>query len=166
MHQYALMHECLTWPAVQTLAYFLHVAGEPFGADVEDRRAPPDDDALAEVARACAETATRWRDDPIAGGSLHLVPGAAEEADSILQQAPDALSRVRRVTDLIDGFESPYGLELLATVHWVAANDLAAREGWETALSAIHARSPRKEWTFQPYHVQVAWTRLRAHDWL
>ena len=44
-------------------------------------------------------------------------PGAVEEARASLEDQADTHARFARVSERIDGFESPFGLELLATVH-------------------------------------------------
>lgn len=64
---------------------------------------------------------------------LALVPGAVEEADNFLQQHPETLERFGRVSDLVGGFESSFGLELLSTVHWVVAE-----EGASTFDEVVH----------------------------
>lgn len=40
-----------------------------------------------------------------------------------LQQHPDTRTRFDKVAELVEGFESPFGLELLSTVHWVMRKD-------------------------------------------
>ena len=50
---------------------------------------------------------------------LQIVPGAVKEASEVLDAYPETRGRFLRVIDLVEGFESPFGLELLATVHWV-----------------------------------------------
>lgn len=50
---------------------------------------------------------------------IELVPGAAERAEEYLAGHPDTRARFAQVADLIKGFESPYGLELLTTLHWL-----------------------------------------------
>lgn len=54
---------------------------------------------------------------------LSLVPGAYEEASAFLSSHKDTRKRFDRVVDLVDGFETPFGLELLSTVHWVVKHD-------------------------------------------
>ena len=44
---------------------------------------------------------------------LQLVPGALEEARAFLEGKADTHGRFARVSELVDGFESPFGLELL-----------------------------------------------------
>jgi hypothetical protein len=51
------------------------------------------------------------------------VPGAGKDALAFLAGHPDTKGRFDRVAELVHGFETPFGLELLATVHWVAAHD-------------------------------------------
>jgi len=60
---------------------------------------------------------------------VRLAPNAAEEAEAYIAVSADAQGtreRISRVAKLIEGFESPYGLELLATVHWVATEEGAS----------------------------------------
>ncbi|MDO4705210.1 MAG: hypothetical protein Q4A98_03215 [Comamonadaceae bacterium] len=58
---------------------------------------------------------------------LTLVPGAVEDAKKYLDQHDISRARFERVTKLVAGFESPYGLELLATVHWVISREGATQ---------------------------------------
>ena len=51
---------------------------------------------------------------------IALLPDAVVEADQLLNKDKESLERLEAVTELIEGFETPYGMELLATVHWVA----------------------------------------------
>lgn len=73
--------------------------------------------------------------------------------------------RVERVARLIDGFQSSYGMELLASVHWVAMHEDNVRSA-EAALSAVHAWNPRKKTLIAPSHVSAAWKRLEGEGWL
>jgi len=47
-------------------------------------------------------------------------------------EAREYLPALRKATEIIDGFESPYGMELLATVDW-----LMTREGCQPSLESI-----------------------------
>ena len=57
---------------------------------------------------------------------LELVPGAVEDAHRVLKQRRKTWERFERVSRLVEGFESPYGLELLATVHWIVTREKPA----------------------------------------
>lgn len=67
---------------------------------------------------------------------------------------------------LIEGFETPFGMELLASVHWVEQDQTPAERSPATALRAVHAWSERKAARMRQAHVSAAWTRLREHGWL
>lgn len=45
------------------------------------------------------------------------------DASRILELHLDTRERFSRVAELVEGFESPFGLELLSTVHWVMTKD-------------------------------------------
>jgi hypothetical protein len=100
-------------------------------------------------------------DDP--DKPLELKKGAAEAAEGFLANHADTLKRFDHVVNLIEGFETPFGMELLATVHWVAT-----REGAQTLPEAIHktyAWNERKR-AFSEKHINVAWNVLQKKGWL
>ena len=91
-----------------------------------------------------------------------LLPGATEEAEQFLTEHEDSRARLDQVAQLIAGFETPYGMELLSSVHWVAMSDETAADTPEEAIEAIHAWNDRKRRMFQPKHIEVAWRRLEG----
>jgi hypothetical protein len=76
---------------------------------------------------------------------------------------PKTLERFSQVSRLIEGFESPFGMELLATVHWVADRQGAKTVGH--AVEKVHAWNARKT-MFTPYQIQAAWDRLDRLGWI
>ncbi len=131
-----LLDPFVTLLEVHKLMYFLQVAGEPLRLRFAQGHYGPYAENLRHVLKAVegyyltgyADTG----DSP--SKELQLVPGAAEDAERTLSQNPSTSERIRQVADLVDGFETPFGLELLSTVHWVAsqrkttdANDVIAR---------------------------------------
>ena len=54
---------------------------------------------------------------------LNLVPGALEDAHAFLKNKAATQAHFDRVSDLVEGFESPFGLELLSTVHWIVTEE-------------------------------------------
>lgn len=93
---------------------------------------------------------------------LSLVPGAIEDARSRLKEHPDALARFERVSSLVDGFETPFGMELLATVHWAATRDNVRGNA---LVSAVHNWSGRKR-NMTPRQIGIAEKQLSAQGWL
>ena len=63
------------------------------------------------------------------------------------------------VLDLIEGFEGPYGVELLASTHWVAVNDNCTQAA--DAAAQVRAWTKRKGRIFTDHHVAVALDHLR-----
>lgn len=63
-----------------------------------------------------------------------LVPGAVDDARRTLAERPKTGQRFERVAELVEGFESPFGLELLATVHWVVTHERVGRPDGQAAF--------------------------------
>ena len=61
---------------------------------------------------------------------------------------------------LVEGFEGPYELELLASTHWAAANGHAAN--FTEAARFIQGWTARKARIFTDYHVECAWKHLET----
>jgi len=152
----------------QKLMYFLQEAGEPLRLQFAANRYGPYADNLRHVLNVVEGHFLSGFGDGSASvavaEALTVLPGATEEAESVLSDATDTRERIARVLELASGFESAYGLELLATVHW-----LATREGTTNDLELtqrVRSWSPRKARTFTPDHVRVAVKALRERDWL
>ncbi len=94
---------------------------------------------------------------------IELLPGAPELARAELAKHPDALARFERVAKLVEGFETPYGMELLATVHWVATHDQVVEEA--ALVRAVHAWGPRQR-SFTPRQIGVTARRLADGGWI
>lgn len=122
----AMMAPYLTLLEVHKLMYFLQEAGERLRLDFVKAPHGPYAENLTHVLRRIEG---HFLYGYLDGGDnpdkpLSLVPGAPEEAESFLGGCPGTAARIRRVLGLCEGFESPEGMELLASVHW-----LATREG-------------------------------------
>lgn len=97
--------------------------------------------------------------------TLELLTGAVEKADAFLADKPETRERMECVARLIAGFEDPYGMELLSSVHWVMQHNEAARESADAAIQAVHGWSERKRRLLKPEHLRKAWERLKEHHW-
>ena len=74
-------------------------------------------------------------------------------------------NHVERVGRLIEGYQSSYGMELLASVHWVAAHEPDVRT-LDEAIAAVHGWNDRKKMLMRPEHIASAWHRLEDEGWL
>lgn len=154
---------------VQKLAYFLQCAGEPLRLTFQKGIYGPYADALRHVLiRIEGHFITGYGDGKNAPEvPIALLPGAAQEAKKFLADHPSTRERFERVAEVIEGFETTYGMELLSSVHWIATQeDASAKVSAETATAGIHNWSERKRKLFKPEHIRAAWSRLQEAGWL
>jgi O-acetyl-ADP-ribose deacetylase (regulator of RNase III) len=150
---------------VHKLMYFLQAAGEPlrlryakawYGPYAENLR-----HVLLDVEGHLISGYSGGVDTP--DTALEILPGAAGEAEEFLATKRATQRRFDRVAELVDGYESPYGLELLSTVHWVAANEQPVDR--EALTRAIWQWGHRKR-QFAPDQIDRAFSRLQTLRWL
>jgi O-acetyl-ADP-ribose deacetylase (regulator of RNase III) len=169
MRQYidAGHEEEVTLLEVQKLAYLLQTAGEALRLNFEQNRYGPYADNLRHVLNRMEGHFTRGfgdgsvRPDTV----LTLLPGAVDEADKLLAQQDATRERMGKVAKLIEGFETPFGMELLATTHWVMANDPRARHDVDAVVEGIHSWNLRKAKIMGRPQILVAWELLRSTQW-
>lgn len=94
---------------------------------------------------------------------IDLVPGADKEAEEFLAGNDDALRRFEKVANLVDGFESPFGMELLATVHWVLTREGAG--SLDSVVNKTWAWNARKS-KFSREDISLAYKVLIERGWL
>jgi len=101
------------------------------------------------------------QDDPRC--QIEIMPDADQEAKAVLAAEPEKTKRLRLVADLIRGFETPFGMELLATVHWIAAHEKATTE--DEVVARVYAWNDRKR-MFQKEQLHLALKVLKDRGWL
>ncbi|MBL4686074.1 MAG: macro domain-containing protein [Nannocystaceae bacterium] len=154
---------------VQKLAYFLQQSGEPLRLDFRAHHYGPYADNLRKALRNMEGHYTRGVGDGHNAPEtpLEVMPGALEAANEFLANQHDSVARLERVAGLIEGFETPFGMELLATVHWVMASGGGGDYRDLTAVTkGVQAWSERKRSTMKDGHIRAAWSRLTETDWL
>jgi O-acetyl-ADP-ribose deacetylase (regulator of RNase III) len=169
MHRYlaGLMDPFVTLLEVHKLMYFLQEAGENLRLEYAKAAYGPYAENLRHVFNAIEGYLVSGYAD---GGDnpekeLELVPGAVADAEAFLRDSDrqGTIVRSERVGDLVEGFESPFGLELLATVHWVVTREGATSV--EQAVSRVHAWNVRKQ-QFSRRQIEIAFQTLHAKGWL
>lgn len=151
---------------VQKLAYFLQLAGENLRLEYRAHHYGPYADNLRKALRNIEGHYTRGVGDGKNSPEtpLELLPGAVDEARAYLEQRPETLARLDRVAALIEGFETPFGMELLGTVHWVMQHG-ANPDDVDDVLGKVQAWSERKRSQMKDGHVRAAWSRLHEQGW-
>jgi O-acetyl-ADP-ribose deacetylase (regulator of RNase III) len=150
---------------VHKLMYFMQEAGEPlrlrfakgpYGPYAENLR-----HVLSEIEGYYTSGYGVGGDEP--DKVLELVPGAVNDARRVLAERPRSFERFDRVAKLVEGFESPFGLELLSTVHWVVTRDRPASENELTGRYYGWAERKRQ---FTPQQIRLATRVLGDKGWI
>lgn len=151
---------------VQKLAYFLQAAGERLRLTFQPHYYGPYADTLRKVLRNMEGHQVRGvgDGDNKPGTQIDVLPGAIDAAKEFLAEQPTSVERLEMVAKLIEGFESPFGMELLGTVHWVMTHGANANDV-DDVIKHVHAWSTRKQSTMKDGHIRAAWSRLNALGW-
>jgi len=161
---YASLDYALTKIEVQKLAYFLQVAGEELKLRYGKQQFGPYADQLRHLLTDMEGTLLSGVTADAPRAEIRLMPGAAAAADRLLGDHADARARLERVGRLIRGYETPYSMELLATVHWVASHEGARSPAEARAL--VQHWNERKKARYQERHIEKAWQRLETEGWI
>ena len=155
----------LTMLEIQKLAYFLQIAGEPLRLQYIKEKYGPYANNLNHVLQKLEGHYIRGYGDRSREAQIYVLPDGEIAARRFLENSDDAIERLERVSNLINGFETPYGMELLATVHWVVRENWEAGEDSERAIELVREWNIRKSELFKPQHIRKAWQRLREQNW-
>jgi len=152
---------------IQKLAYFLQAAGAPLKLAFNKAQFGPYAENLHHVLQRMEGHYLRGYGDRSRESSIHVLPDASHESSMLLAGRPSTLECMRRVHELVEGFETPYSLELLATVHWLAKNeDETVGNDVSVAVRGVQEWSPRKKGLFAEAHITTAWHRLHDQKWI
>ena len=165
MQRYGHNNYRLTLLEIQKLSYFLQEYGQPLRLKYVKHTYGPYANNLNKVLEVLeGHYISGYGDTQKPDVEVKLLPGASEKADIFLQDHPEELRRLEKVSDLVEGFETPYGMELLSSVHWVMAHDKTADDA-DSAISQVHQWSDRKRQLFKAEHIRIAWNRLHSSGW-
>ncbi len=154
---------------VQKLAYFLGAQRQ----DLRLRFAPgsygPYCEALHHVLQRAEGHYLRGYGDrsrrPWEAEVLSVLPEGIDAAEAFVAATPGFAGEIQAVDEIAFGYEGPWGMELLATVHWVASDADPARDP-EEARKRIASWSARKNKLFPATEVEGAWKHLESQGWL
>lgn len=153
---------------VQKLMYFLQEAGQPLRLNYRKHLYGPYADNLRHVLNNVEGHFLEGYGDGsgrvLDAAPIEVLDGAAAEAAAVVATDPELRDRIDRVLALADGFESAYGMELLATVHWAATR--AECEDRPCIIRTVRSWNRRKSRMFTSEHVNAALTQLERHGWV
>ncbi len=171
LHRYSQLSFGASLVEVQKLMYFLQESGQKLRLNYEKGHYGPYAHNLNHVLirleghhlKGYGDGSQRVQDsEPIV-----VMPGASAEAEEAIRSFtdPGLGARIEQTLALAEGFESAYGLELLASVHWCATNETGVTTP-EAAAACVRSWTRRKQRMFTPKHVETAWNHLVDHGWL
>ncbi len=169
MHRYlgGLLDPFVTLLEVHKLMYFMKASGEESLTRLRVVKGlyGPYAENLSHVLREIeGHFVSGYRDGGDAPDKqLELVPGAVQDAETFLRTHPKTHARFDRVADLVSGFETPFGLELLSTVHWVVVEEQART--LDEIVERTHAWNARKR-HFTRRQIELATDVLSAKGWI
>lgn len=160
-----LLDPIVTLLEVHKLMYFMQEAQEPLRLNYVKSHYGPYAENLGHVSKIIEGHLVLGYAD---GGNdpakqLKLMPDAVKDANEFLKGNTDTRLRFERVAKLVEGFESPYGLELLATVHWLATYEDA--QSIEKIVEKAHNWNDRKR-MFTRRQIKLAHDALSRNEWL
>ena len=150
---------------IQKLMYFLQEAGEPLKLNfIKYHYGPYATNLRFVLQRMDGQYVCGYRD----GGDypdkeISLMPGAYVEACQVMDGYPDTRKKMDRVFRLVEGFETPDGMELLASVHWACVHAHIQEES--EIVEYIHNWTIRKR-RFTARQIGLARMALVKNEWL
>lgn len=145
--------------SLQKIAYFLQVLGVPMNLDFMDSLYGPYSDRLKKSLR----TLESWR--YIAGylegdRYAHVTPAGFAAADEYLRENAKSEEIVEKFLHLVEGYDSPYGLELLSTLHYHMKEGSVDKA--KSLLDFSGSTRPYRRNAFTNAEVSTAHSRLLA----
>lgn len=161
----AMMAPTISLLEIHKLMYFMQEAGEKLRLNYEKAPYGPYSKTLRHALNAIEGHYLIGYGDGADDPTTPLEPSweAMNLAAQTVQEVTETSAHLTRVADLICGFETPFGMELLATVHWVARQEGAANA--EEAIARVHAWSTRKR-MFDEKRIRLAWKILVQKGWI
>lgn len=160
-----LLDPFVTLLEVHKLMYFMQNAGEPLRLNYTKGLYGPYAENLRHVLKAVeGHLVSGYADGGDAPDKqLKLVPGALEDALAFIQNKAETQARFERVSNLVEGFESPFGLELLSTVHWIVSKEQV--QSVEDVVAQTYAWNERKK-QFSRRQIALAVAVLVQKGWI
>lgn len=161
----AMMDTSVTLLELHKLMYFLQEAGNPLRLNYEKALYGPYASNLRHVLDIMNNVYISGYDDREDNPEkeIELLDHSFLEAEEYLSNKPEIMQHIDKVSSVISGFETSFGMELLSTVHWVAKRENA--ETSDRAVILTHAWNSRKK-MFSEKQIKAAWEKLKSQKWI
>lgn len=146
--------------SLQKIGYFLQVMGVPLNLDFNKNLYGPYSDALKK-AIVVLEDSYKLIAGFQAEREAHVTQAGYAAAEDFLKTDEHSEAVIQNLAKFVDGFETPYGLELLSTVHKVATSSSAWKNDIERITSEMLALERNKRNVFPEGEIRLAFKRLK-----
>lgn len=144
--------------SLQKIAYFLHVLGVDFKLKFARHLYGPYSETLKKAFIAF-ENHGMISGFTTGERQSHVTNGGCAVADDFLRSFDQGSEEIiNRLSKLIQGYESPYGLELLASVHWLAHHE--GHYPVDKIIDEMMGWNENKRNSFSEDAIRVAYERL------
>lgn len=155
----------LTRICVQKLVYFLQVLGVAYPFKFERNHHGPYSEGLKSALHAMNQQnyiEGYDQDEPDITACAGAVPMAEEELQNPKHKNSESI--LKRLSLLIDGYENPYGMELLASVHYL--HDHENVKTTEAIIKAVKSWNDHKNTVFTQRDIIAAYDRLKEDKFI
>lgn len=162
LNHYQVLGYAINLLVIQKIAYFLQRFGEPLNLHYEKGHYGPYAHRLQHLAKYLNGYFLHFEHEAIKP-STPVDLTNLDQVDLYNQEhlTAEQNNRLRDVQDLMEGFESPYGLELLATVDFIYQKEKI--EDTDKMMEEIGHWTKRKKKLMKPFHIKVAHQRLKEY---
>ncbi len=160
LNNYQVLGYSINLLVIQKIAYFIQRFGEPLNLQYEKGYYGPYSHRLQHLAKYLNGYFLNFKHEATKPSTIVKL----KKIDEVEIYNKENLSseqnfRLKEVQSLIEGFESPYGLELLATVDFICQNENI--EDTNKIIGEIGKWTKRKKELMKPFHIKVAHQRLK-----
>lgn len=161
MNEYQILGYSINLLVVQKIAYFLQRFGENLNLNYEKGYYGPYAHRLMHLLKYLNGSFLQYSEEKnIPDTKVRIIEKKMPDVIAYYNDhiSDDQKKRVHSVLNLIEGFESPYGLELLATVDFIV--NQTNKNSDDEIQNEIANWTTRKSQIMKPYHIKVAMQRL------
>lgn len=150
----------------QKLGYFIQASGKDMKLAFDKRQFGPYSEGLTHYVESFEGHYIEGFGDRSRPSRMILKLGVVEGVNTVLEEDASADDRetVEKIAELIEGFETPYGMELLASLHWLNSQEDAGELA--VAKELLAHWSQRKAHIYPDHHIEIAWQHLKELGWL
>lgn len=167
LKSYKILGYQLNLLVAQKIAYFLQIFGQDLRLKFEQGKFGPYSHNLSHFMSVLNNNFIKFKNQSTNPNTIiELIYDKYREVDHFVEKELNEIQkrRVDRLIKFIDGFESPYGLELLATIHFIYSK--TGKNNINEIIEEIGNWTERKKEIMKPNHIQVALSRLKEYNLL